>query len=69
MEGRHISCAGCKTHLGWIRDATLKKGLVYFCKHCETRRVASDMKRRPVNDKYEADLLTKLFGENVRNGW
>ena len=35
---RKIHCSECKTHLGEIKDARLKKGIAYLCAKCETAR-------------------------------
>jgi hypothetical protein len=31
---RQIACAKCSTYLGVIRDAMLRKGIVYLCNVC-----------------------------------
>ena len=43
MKARQIYCAGCGKHMGEIRDAKLRKGIVYLCGTCETKRLASDL--------------------------
>lgn len=29
-----VTCAGCGKHMGEIRDATLRKGMVVYCDRC-----------------------------------
>lgn len=31
---KFINCKKCKKYLGEIRDATLRKGVVYMCEQC-----------------------------------
>ncbi len=33
-----IYCKKCGKYLGEIRDATLRKHIVYFCSHCYTAK-------------------------------
>ena len=35
---RKIYCSECKTPLGEVRDAKLKKGMVHLCSKCESAR-------------------------------
>lgn len=50
-EGRKIYCKPCSKYLGIIRDAKLHKEIVFLCKNCETKRLASDLanKAKPKN--------------------
>ncbi len=55
-----IYCKGCNTYLGEIRDAKLKKGIVYLCSNCDTKRIASDLgkKEKPID---YMDLFGDIF--------
>ena len=56
-----IYCKGCNIYLGEIRDAKLKKGIVYLCSDCDTKRVASDMVNKPNNNSYD-NIFGDIFG-------
>jgi len=36
---REIKCTVCKTPMGTIKDASLRKGIKYLCSGCDTRRL------------------------------
>lgn len=62
-DDRKIYCKGCGRFLGYIRDATLKKEMVYLCGDCDTRMMASDLfnktekaKNNPFSDLFNSDL-------------
>ena len=64
-EPRKIYCK-CGVYLGIIRDATLRKGIVYLCEKCDIKRVASDLLK--VGKKYDLpegfdDLFGSSFGK------
>ena len=63
-EGRKIYCKPCGKYLGTIRNATLHKEIVFLCKNCDTKRIASDMmnKRNKTNPKNPFD---DIFGKGV----
>lgn len=58
-EGRKIYCV-CGKYMGEIRDATLRKGLMYLCPTCDKKRRAAEVAERfrpqsnPVGDFMEA---------------
>ena len=41
MSDRAIYCGNCKTPLGVIRDARLKKGITYLCAGCSIKSVSA----------------------------
>ena len=41
MAVKKIYCQDCKAYLGEIREATLKKGMVFLCRNCELKRRVS----------------------------
>ena len=53
MTVRRIFCEGCKQYMGEIRDATLRKGIVYLCTRCETKRLASDLAQKNSRSQYD----------------
>jgi hypothetical protein len=60
-----IFCQGCNLPLGVIRDAKLRKGIVYLCKNCETKRVASDLMNKNKTKKPDnpfGDIFGDIFG-------
>jgi RNase P subunit RPR2 len=57
MPEQKIYCSGCSTYLGIIRDAKLRKGIVFLCKNCGTKRVALEMQR-----KTGGSGMDELFG-------
>ena len=63
-EGRKIYCKPCGKYLGIIRNATLHKEIVFLCKNCDTKRIASDMvnKTNKINRK---NSLDDIFGKGV----
>ncbi len=59
-DPRKIYCK-CGTYLGVIRDATLRKGIVYLCESCNIKRVASDLSK--TGKKYDLpEGFEDLFG-------
>lgn len=48
---KKIYCQKCGKYLGEIRDATLRKGVIYVCMVCNSRQ-----------SKEGADLFDRLFG-------
>lgn len=46
MPERKIYCTGCSTYLGVIRDAKLRKNVVFLCKNCEIKRIALEMQKK-----------------------
>ncbi len=64
MADRTIYCKSCNVYLGIIRDAKLRKGIVYLCGNCETKRLASDMMNKtklPENDYM--DIFKGMFNK------
>ena len=63
-EGRKIYCKPCGKYLGTIRDAKLHKEIVFLCKDCDIKRIASDMvnKTNKINRK---NSLDDIFGKGV----
>ena len=57
---RSVYCEGCNLYLGEIRDAKLRKGIVYLCKNCETKRIASDLARQT---KKKDSIVDDVFGD------
>ena len=57
-----INCSGCSKYLGIIHDAKLRTGIVFLCRSCEIKRIASDlsMKTKP-KEPYESfmEMLKK----------
>jgi len=60
-EGRKIYCKPCGKYLGIIRNATLHKEIVFLCKDCDIKRIASDLANK-VNPKNPFD---DIFGKGV----
>ena len=47
-----IRCEQCKVYMGKIIEAKLRVGWVILCANCNTKRIASDLKKvgkKPVN--------------------
>lgn len=62
-----INCEKCKKDLGEIRDGSLRKGMVYLCKECNTQRIALELMRR--NKKYKhpfGGIFKDIFGGDGR---
>jgi predicted SprT family Zn-dependent metalloprotease len=59
-----INCQKCKKHLGEIRDATLRKGIVYLCRECNTQRVALEMMKQ--NEDRNSNPFGGMFGSIFR---
>jgi len=63
-----IFCNKCKKYLGVIREATLRKGIVYLCKECDTQRAALELK---YNNDYNftdyQDIFDEMFGRRLWN--
>lgn len=51
MADRKIYCVVCKGYCGTIRDASLKKGLVYTCEECH----------KPKKDNEFMDYFTDIL--------
>jgi RNase P subunit RPR2 len=58
---KDIFCANCKKPLGTIRDARLRKGIKFLCPECNTKRIASDMAKKP--DMELKDLFGGIFAK------
>jgi len=58
-----IYCAVCLKYLGFIREATLFKGIKYLCPDCGTKRVASDMYHK-TNADSEDDFISSFLKGN-----
>ena len=52
-----IYCAQCKTYLGVIRDAKLKKGMVCLCAICESARKLSRQRKDGIADFFEEHVF------------
>ena len=39
-----IYCIDCDTHVGLIRDAKLRKGIVFLCNSCNQSRIKTEQK-------------------------
>lgn len=69
MADKEIKCEVCFIHLGVIRDARLRKGIVHLCQSCDNERKAERIYARHTakkEDEYEypgADLLNDFFGK------
>ena len=63
MTSRKINCKSCKTYLGEIRDAKLKKGISYLCRSCENKRkIAFSRSHMKGADKHDIpDFMKGLF--------
>lgn len=61
MPDRKIYCAGCDTYLGVVRDAKLRKGVVFLCKNCEIKRVALELQRKTKPSVDMGDLFGGIF--------
>lgn len=61
MYERKIYCAGCTVYLGVLRDATLKKGIKFLCKNCETKRVALELQRKTKPSVNLEDMFGGVF--------
>ena len=64
MAEKQIFCKGCGKYLGEIRDAKLRKGMVYLCQNCETKRLASDMARNKMKAQDPVNDFMNIFGKN-----
>ena len=62
-EDRVIHCNKCGAYLGVIRDAKLKKGMVFSCGVCPTAEAKPREKFRKTGDS-AVDDLRKIFGMN-----
>ena len=63
---RKIYCAECTTYLGEIRDATLKKGMIYLCIKCEeTRNLLKATIGRKGNNPV-MDMFTDIFDKPLK---
>jgi len=40
---KKITCVACAKYLGEIKDGRIRKGTVYLCDNCNTKRLAADM--------------------------
>jgi hypothetical protein len=54
-----IFCSLCKKYLGEIRDAKLRKGIAFLCDECETKRIASGMRKKIDIDDFFGGIFTK----------
>ena len=63
MVIRKISCKGCNKPMGEIRDAKLRKGIIYLCNSCEIKRIASDLALK-TKTKDIGELINTFFGKN-----
>jgi phage FluMu protein Com len=48
-----IHCSECKTLLGEIRDATLKKNMAFLCPTCESARTLSRPAKTDIPDFFK----------------
>ena len=65
MAVKRIFCKGCGKYLGEIRDAKLRKGMVYLCQNCETKRIASDMARIKMRVRDPNREFMDIFGKTL----
>ena len=56
MPAKRIYCVICNKYLGEIRDATLRKGIVYLCRTC-SKNVSKEQ-----DDGGMLDNIRNLFG-------
>jgi hypothetical protein len=54
-----IFCGICKKYLGEIRDAKLRKGIAFLCAECETKRIASGMRKKSDIKDFFGGILRK----------
>jgi len=54
---KKIYCSECKTYLGVIRDAKLKKGMVYLCATCESARKLSRPRKNSIKDFFKENVF------------
>jgi len=58
---KKLNCSGCNKYLGIIHEASLAHGIVFLCKSCEQKRIASDLMRK--NKKYDLpEGFENIFG-------
>ncbi len=68
MSERSIFCKDCSTSLGTIRDARLRKDIVYFCTPCDNRRnewlsQLADKNQRSEYGGDFSDIFGDVFGD------
>lgn len=65
MSDRQINCKGCGKYMGEIRDAKLRKGLVFLCEPCDGRRVALELKEKTgqAGGANFDDIFGDIFGK------
>lgn len=62
MADREIHCTRCRTYLGTIRDAKLKKGMTHLCGNCDTAFKAVEMMHKnKTNDSPFGDMFGDIF--------
>lgn len=65
---REIECCRCHTYLGEIRDAKLKKGIVYMCDGCITAYRALELAHQTGAERSPyGDLFNGAFGDIFGN--
>ena len=76
---REIKCEDCSKPMGEIRDATLRKGIIHICTHCNTARkklksrlVALEMLQKTdgyanKDDFFKEDLFGGVFKDIFGN--
>ncbi len=60
-KSRKIYCKPCRKYLGEIRDATLRKEIVFLCSNCETKRLASGLANKTGNKNPIGGVFGGIF--------
>ena len=56
---KELRCVECKTHIGEMTKGRIKKGSVFLCDSCNTKRIANKLK-----DQYKPKSdIGNIFGD------
>ncbi len=60
-----IECAGCRKHMGTLRDAKVRNGMVVYCQECDTRnkRLLLLAQATATHKDGMPDFMRGLFGK------
>ena len=65
MMSQEIECKCCGKHMGTLRDAKIRNGMVVYCQECDERaqRMLRMAARAGAGQKYDVpDFMRGLFG-------
>ncbi len=64
-----IYCIKCDTHVGLIRDAKLRKGIVFLCNTCNQTRIKAEQNHEDTTDNNTLNIKANSeeeLGEAIR---